>query len=137
MPCFESMREKVYKRDQNKCTKCNTTNDFTNRRTHVHHITRIADGGSNDLENLVTLCNKFHAEIHSNKFIHSYENGEWKSIELNIKTSHINTEFPTDLYEKLCELKESNRKQGIRTSINHLIVKAIREYLAHPEKTDI
>ena len=46
----------------------------------VHHIKPLADGGTNDATNLVSLCHKCHAEIHAemgtrshNETVYSYE----------------------------------------------------------------
>ncbi len=46
-------RREVLARDRNQCRRkgCQHT-----RRLHIHHLETRADGGSNDIENLVTLC---------------------------------------------------------------------------------
>ena len=54
----------VRNRDHNCCRKCGRQDSL-----HVHHIFAAFDGGSNDLENLSTLCASCHQEWHS------YEDG--------------------------------------------------------------
>lgn len=54
--------------DEFKCRNCGSTKEL-----EVHHRIRRADGGTDRLENLVTLCHKCHTDYHDGK------------IELNIK----------------------------------------------------
>jgi 5-methylcytosine-specific restriction endonuclease McrA len=44
------------------CRVCGTTRDL-----HCHHITYRSEGGTNDERNLVTVCQKDHDRVHSNK----------------------------------------------------------------------
>lgn len=55
----EKLKERVRNRDNNKCTKCDETNDL-----EVHHILPLIDGGDNSMDNLVTLCHKHHRQAH-------------------------------------------------------------------------
>lgn len=61
----------VHLRDQNQCTylqiqingqesKCKQS-----RWTEIHHVTPVSKGGSNDLENLTTLCADHHRWVHN------------------------------------------------------------------------
>jgi hypothetical protein len=43
-----------------RCVRCEHSRDL-----HVHHITPKSAGGSNDLDNLVCICEGCHREIHS------------------------------------------------------------------------
>ncbi len=52
-------RRQVLKRDDYRCTVCGATEHL-----EVHHIVARADGGTNDLENLVTLCMACHSDTH-------------------------------------------------------------------------
>jgi len=68
-PIPASILHQVNLRDQRKCMhvgshgiKCNQT-----RWTEVHHLTPVAQGGKNCLENLTTLCSAHHKWIHSRK----------------------------------------------------------------------
>lgn len=51
-------RERVLNRDGG-CVVCGTDRDLT-----VHHLTPAAQGGGNDLENLVVVCREHHDAIH-------------------------------------------------------------------------
>jgi 5-methylcytosine-specific restriction endonuclease McrA len=52
-------RRAVLKRDNYRCILCGAT-----RNLEVHHIVPRAEGGSNDLANLVTLCTACHDTTH-------------------------------------------------------------------------
>lgn len=48
--------------DGNKCRCCNSRNNL-----QVHHIKYRSEGGTNDKENLITVCVECHGLVHSNK----------------------------------------------------------------------
>jgi hypothetical protein len=56
---WQQLRAKAKARDGNRCTRCPATTKL-----QVHHVIRPADGGSDDLENLVTLCSRCHRLAH-------------------------------------------------------------------------
>ncbi len=65
-PDWKERRKKVLRRDNNQCTQCGWSPLSAKRRTrqlHVHHITAISDGGTNELTNLVTLCHICHRGV--------------------------------------------------------------------------
>lgn len=53
-------RKQVLARDENKCRKCNREDGL-----EVHHIVAVSDGGSNEMDNLITLCSGCHTEWHA------------------------------------------------------------------------
>lgn len=53
-----SLRKEVFKRDNYTCVECNASVNDDGVRIHVDHITPISEGGTDDLENLQTLCDK-------------------------------------------------------------------------------
>lgn len=59
-------RKKALERDGHKCVKCGST-----ERLEVHHIKHRAEGGTDELHNLVTLCAWCHAEEHKGEPIHN------------------------------------------------------------------
>ena len=65
----------VLERDGYKCVKCGTNDTL-----HVHHIVHRSDGGTNSINNLVTLCQNCHAECHKNEII-------YRVMIKNVKTS--------------------------------------------------
>jgi 5-methylcytosine-specific restriction endonuclease McrA len=52
-------RRHVVRRDQYRCTICGATQDL-----EVHHIVPRAEGGTNDPDNLVTVCMPCHLQLH-------------------------------------------------------------------------
>lgn len=64
-PTDADARETVLKRDGYCCAECGSTD-----RLEVHHIHHRSDGGTDDPENLITLCMKCHAEQHKGEPIH-------------------------------------------------------------------
>lgn len=56
------LKNKIYKKYNNKCARCESEDKL-----HIHHIKRYSDGGFTDLENLMLLCAKCHAEEHKDE----------------------------------------------------------------------
>ena len=54
IPIPDSVREYVYKRNNYQCQSCGKTNQET--QLSIDHIIPLAQGGSNDISNLQTLC---------------------------------------------------------------------------------
>lgn len=68
----DPVRVAVLERDHHACRRCHwshsrkTANDPRSF-LELHHIEHHADGGKNTLENLITLCNVCHDEVHRRK----------------------------------------------------------------------
>lgn len=60
-------RELAIKRDQYRCQYCRRRDDGYID-LHVHHIRPVSNGGTHDLDNLVTLCNNCHNRVHHGQF---------------------------------------------------------------------
>lgn len=59
IPLTAETRKAVAARDGGACQKCGRRDGL-----QVHHIVNVIDGGTNDLENLATLCSLCHNEWH-------------------------------------------------------------------------
>jgi 5-methylcytosine-specific restriction endonuclease McrA len=60
-------RREAIIRDDYTCNECGAEGGPKgNARLQVHHITPVGDGGSDDLENLETLCSECHETRHYN-----------------------------------------------------------------------
>ena len=59
---WRRIRQAVTTRDRCQCRDCGSP--LRGRKREVHHITPVAAGGTNDLENLVLLCGACHAKRH-------------------------------------------------------------------------
>ncbi|NMX22022.1 hypothetical protein C5S30_06250 [ANME-1 cluster archaeon GoMg4] len=57
---WDEIRKRIYRRDGWQCQKCGATNV----QLHAHHIIPLSQGGSNEPDNLITLCKNCHAELH-------------------------------------------------------------------------
>ena len=57
---FENTKAYVLARDNYTCQCCKTKNGTL----HVHHIIYRSNGGSDDIENLITLCEGCHKKLH-------------------------------------------------------------------------
>ncbi|MBI4300272.1 MAG: HNH endonuclease [Chloroflexi bacterium] len=59
-PNWSEVSQNIRKRDRYRCTQCGASDV----ELHVHHIVPLSQGGSNDPDNLITLCDYCHKEIH-------------------------------------------------------------------------
>ncbi len=66
---WDELRKAVYRRDGWQCQKCGAKNT----QLCVHHQTPLSVGGSNDMNNLITLCKNCHIDDHSHMWL-----GRWK-----------------------------------------------------------
>jgi len=53
------IRREVYRRDGYRCALCDSS-----RHLQVHHAIPRGKGGSNSIQNLITLCDRCHAAAH-------------------------------------------------------------------------
>lgn len=67
----DPVRGRVLRRDKYRCTKCGWDKTLWNRsdprHLELHHVKEHVKGGKNIEENLITLCNVCHDEIHKKK----------------------------------------------------------------------
>lgn len=63
---FNHIRPLILKRDNFKCVKC-----CGNEGLSVHHIVQRSKGGTNDIDNLITLCSICHTKTHENEMVHT------------------------------------------------------------------
>lgn len=56
---WDNIRQLVYRRDNFTCQECGKKN----MKLDVHHIIPFLDGGSNELDNLISLCRSCHSKI--------------------------------------------------------------------------
>jgi hypothetical protein len=68
----DSVRVEVLERDQFSCRVCGWSReqakkDDPRRLLELHHIQEHAKGGSNEVANLLTLCNVHHDEVHASR----------------------------------------------------------------------
>ena len=66
---FKQNRLIVLVLDGQKCRECGSTD-----RLHVHHVKEKSKGGTNDINNLITLCNDCHKEKHKGENVYNIMN---------------------------------------------------------------
>ena len=59
---YKRERLKALQRDSHRCSECGSTHLLG-----VHHIIHRKHGGTNDVNNLITLCNVCHSNKHINE----------------------------------------------------------------------
>ena len=59
MASWQTIRDRRLTIDDKECQECGCSNDL-----QVHHIIPASEGGSDDLENLITLCTDCHSDKH-------------------------------------------------------------------------
>ena len=74
----DPVRVEVLQRDEFKCTYCgwsraDLSRDDPRKFLELHHLHEHAKGGANDADNLKTLCNVHHDQVHAGKLIWSDE----------------------------------------------------------------
>lgn len=62
----KDVRKLVLDRDGDKCSDCGTAGDKRNP-LQMHHIVWRSRGGSNEPENLRTMCKLCHIDLHQNR----------------------------------------------------------------------
>lgn len=66
---WDQRRKTVYQRDGYLCQRCGVGGGPNgNHELHAHHIVPISEGGSHNLDNLLTLCRPCHNAIHGDVF---------------------------------------------------------------------
>lgn len=99
---FENAKAYVLIRDNYTCQCCKTKRGTL----HVHHIAYRSQGGSDDTDNLITLCENCHKKLH---------NGELKEFEVKLKgKKKTNLRYATQMSIVRSQLLK-NRPKAIET----------------------
>lgn len=69
---LKTPRKAVLFRDENQCQKCARTDGL-----EVHHIIPVCEGGTNAMDNLITLCSGCHGEWHSTEKVSKLKFEHW------------------------------------------------------------
>ena len=91
---WKNIRSNILGRDSKKCIICEVTENL-----HIHHKQRYKDGGENTEENLVTLCNKHHHQLHA--------------LEIFYKNNHS----PRDFSRLCAEIKLKHKSNSINAVV--------------------
>lgn len=63
---WEEIREAILYRDKRRCLRCDKV--FPKRDLSVHHVVPRSEDGSDQPQNLVTLCHKCHDHVELNEY---------------------------------------------------------------------
>ena len=89
-PDWDARRRHVYQRDDYRCANCATQSgpyaDGNGVPLHAHHVVPLSRGGTNRVENLITVCESCHNDIHT----HDITGGSQQST--TAKTSSATSE---------------------------------------------
>lgn len=122
------LRNDVLKRDNRQCSVCGATTNL-----EVHHIVKVKHGGTNDMDNLITLCTRCHRAIDTLNLEHAIskcaKNAEKR---LGIKSSAVDLrtikekvqDAQADLlsvYKLLINKIDDPDIQEITTQLNNII----------------
>ena len=81
-PIPRKLRHEVFKRDGYRCRECGASKDDTS--LEIDHIVPVAKGGTNDIDNLQTLCRECNSMKHIDEWIGGETDLEVAKNELNI-----------------------------------------------------
>lgn len=56
---FEEIRNQIWAEKQHKCVNCGAESNL-----HLHHIVPLSLGGTNNIDNIVPLCEECHSKVH-------------------------------------------------------------------------
>ena len=94
MPSLRTHKRWARKRDNNQCQICGDFYPVPYGRLEVHHIIYRCNDGSDEIKNLITLCDLCHAVIHD------HMGPAWIGIK------NVPKEEQEDLKNNLMEIKE-------------------------------
>jgi hypothetical protein len=123
------IRRQVLERDHYTCQRCGMLEKKGDRSLHVHHIIPVIKGGSDELDNLISVCHKCHkpeeAKSRSNCF-HMPDVSQALVDRGRIREGYVSRIFklPVDLDEKL-------RIRAVKDHIyfSKVVITALKEYL--------
>lgn len=122
---FANTKAFVLNRDNHQCQNCK--GKYKDKHLNVHHIVFRSSGGSDDAENLITLCKTCHDKLHHGE-INLSKIGKKKSISKH--ATHMNS-IRIQLLKKLSEAEETfgfitkENRQLLKLEKSHIIDAAV------------
>ncbi|MEG1597493.1 MAG: HNH endonuclease [Bacilli bacterium] len=74
---FSSSVRRNFIKDTNKSTICHKCGSHEGKSINIHHVIPLADGGTNDYNNLIPLCNHCHRDWHTIEGLIDFEKWMW------------------------------------------------------------
>lgn len=97
------LRKQILERDNKTCQRCGIMSEIG---LHLHHIISRKDGGTDSLENLVTLCPSCHIIL------------EPRRIELEFNSKNYPDEFTVQQCGNSAHIRLSNKWVGKRIRVH-------------------
>lgn len=127
-PEWERARKRAKRRDQYRCQHCDRRVGKDGGDLHAHHIRPVKKGGSDDLENLTTLCNDCHWRLHrierssSDEMEHLHPEllGDWTPDDNSFR--HPSLMLNQNRYDTLRYIKENGpvKRKEVIESIDYV-----------------
>jgi len=119
---WESARAQALQRDQRRCQYCRKTEAYdSSLDLQVHHIKPVSEGGTHDLENLVTLCNKCHWRLHNNfeseEYLRPELLNEYEAMTVSPKVGRPDVEDLRGAAPEIVELLRANGPMQLKNII--------------------
>lgn len=92
-----SWRKEIFKIKSKKCHICGDT-EFL----EIHHLIALKNGGTNDINNLLVLCQKCHKLVHNKIHKNTSKNGRPKVIEFEDAEKHLKRYFNLEIGKQEC-----------------------------------
>ena len=86
-PIPRQLRHQVFQRDGYRCRECGASKDETS--LEIDHIVPVAKGGTNDIDNLQTLCRECNRMKHTDEWVGGETDLEVAENELNILENQL------------------------------------------------
>jgi DNA repair exonuclease SbcCD nuclease subunit len=93
----QKWREAVFECKGHKCAACNTTKNL-----EIHHVLPLINGGNNNMDNLLVVCQKHHKQLHGKIHRRTSENGRPKIISYEDALPTLKKYFNEEIGTKEC-----------------------------------
>ena len=113
-PIPRKLRHEVFKRDGYRCRECGASKDETS--LEIDHILPVAKGGTNDIDNLQTLCRECNRMKHTD---------EWVGGETDVET------VKNELYSLKKQITKAKNNLNQSNNENDKIEYEIRREIAY------
>ena len=87
-PIPRKLRHEVFQRDGYRCRECGASKDETS--LEIDHIVPVARGGTNDIDNLQTLCRECNRMKHTDEWVGGQTDLEAAENELSVLKEQLN-----------------------------------------------
>ena len=141
-PIPRKLRHEVFKRDGYRCRECGASKDETS--LEIDHILPVAKGGTNDIDNLQTLCRECNRMKHTDEWVGGETDlevakNELKNLEKQLKdteegldtfnNSNININNMEANNDVSKETSNEEQENQLKTSTDNLIIDSLLDNL--------